>query len=200
MQSRPARRRIDSRLASRLASRIASRFVPLIALVALASILTPLGNSAAAQGEFANGAYERPVYSASFASAATPASSFAFAAPHGLYVSAGIQHGEGDGEQGTGSITLFLDHTGNASCLARFDCSIAGTSGTTFHFTPEELGSVADPRALTAYLQHLDYVAPIAVLSPVEHVAVTPEPDSRGLLAAGLTGLGGVVVVRRRRG
>lgn len=186
MQSRPARR---------IASRIVCRFAP---VVACASILAPLG-TAAAQGAGAYGAYEGPVYSAPFASAATPASSFAFATPHGLYVAAGIRHGEGDGEQGTGSITLFLDHTGNASCLARFDCSIAGTPRITFHFTPEELGSVADPQALTAYLQHQDYVAPIAVMSPVEHVAVTPEPDSRGLLAAGLTGLGGVVVVRRRR-
>lgn len=192
MQSRPARR-----IAARFAARIASRFVPVVALV---SFLAPLRTPVQAQRAPVTGAYEGPVYTAPFTFAATPASSFAFATPHGYYVAAGIQHGEGSGEQGTGSITLFVDHTGNASCLARFDCSVAGTSGVTFHFTPEELGAVSDPRALTAYLQHMDYVvAPDVTIPVVQHVAVTPEPDSRGLLAAGLTGLAGVVVVRRRR-
>lgn len=166
-------------------------------IVAFVSVSAPLCTTAAAQGASVTGAYERPVYSAPFASASTASPAFAFSVPHGYYVAVPTQHGDDENEGG--QITLFVDHTGDDSCLARFDCSVAGSSRLVFHFTPAELGAIADPRALTAYLQHLDYVAPIVVSSSVQTVAVTPEPGSRELLATGLTGLAGVAVVRRRR-
>lgn len=167
-------------------------------IVAFVSVSAPLCTIAAAQGAPVTGAYERPVYSAPFSSASTASPAFAFSVPRGYYVAATTQHGDDDENDG-GRITLFVDHTGDASCLARFDCSVTGGPGLAFHFTPAELGAMADPRALTAYLQHLDYIAPIVVSSSVQTVAVTPEPGSRELLATGLTGLAGVAVVRRRR-